>query len=270
MSGPRTFTGASPERGSGRKPPRAIPYLRVSTNEQATEGLGLDVQLQACRSWAQRNGYVLVPGERDEGISGTAPLDERPGLARALARLEDKAAEALIVYRLDRLARDIIVQETVVRRLEAAGRRVISATEPDITSSDEDPTRALVRGLLGLIAAYERAVIKGRLASARRLKAERGEYAGGRPPYGYAAVSGTLIPLPDEQRVLRRIAELRREGCSLQGICRRLADEGLKPRSAQRWHPWQIAKLLRRTSAYDGKPSARPRQSSSASSTVIS
>jgi DNA invertase Pin-like site-specific DNA recombinase len=192
---------------------------------------------------------VLVSGERDEGISGTAPLDERPGLARALARLEDGAAEALVVYRLDRLARDILVQETVVRRLEAKGRQVISATEPDITTSAEDPTREFLRGLLGLIAAYERAVIRGRLASARRLKAERGEYAGGRPPFGYAAASGTLIPVPEEQRVLRRIAELRREGCSLERICARLAEEGLKPRYAERWHPWQISKLLRRVSA---------------------
>ena len=83
---------------------KAIGYLRVSTAEQAN-GFGLEVQEQAIRTYARDRDIRLVSVLEDAGQSGSNGLDDRPALAKGLADLESGPATALIVYRLDRLAR---------------------------------------------------------------------------------------------------------------------------------------------------------------------
>src|SRR5688500_3608522 len=116
--------------------PRAVGYVRVSTAEQAANGFGLDVQEQAIRAHCREAGLRLIRVASDKGISGSNGLDTREGLARALMQLEANEAEVLIVYRLDRLDRDLILQETVIQRMAKVGARVVSVTEPDIDSDD--------------------------------------------------------------------------------------------------------------------------------------
>lgn len=221
--------------------PRAIGYVRVSTIEQVN-GFGLDVQETAIRSYAKEHGYRLVDVARDEGLSGSNGLDTRKGLADALAALERGEAEALIVYRLDRLARDLIVQETTIARLQEAGVTLLSVTEPDIDS--EDATRVLVRQVLGAIGQYERALIRSRMAAGRAAKAAKGGYAGGRPKFGYRAVAGELQPEPTEQAVIGFARKLRAEGKSIRQIAAALTEEGHKPKAGHVWHPPQVARLL--------------------------
>jgi len=85
----------------------------------------------------------------DEGISG---LQGRPGLAEALRRIENDEASVLVLYRLDRLARDLLLQETVVERLPWAVASVISVSEPDVDS--HELTRILIRQVLAAISQY--------------------------------------------------------------------------------------------------------------------
>ncbi|HXF72501.1 MAG TPA: recombinase family protein [Actinomycetota bacterium] len=220
---------------------RAIGYARVSTAEQV-QGFGLEVQERAIREWARSNRIRLLGVERDEGAPGSNGLDQRPGLARALARLEAGQAECLVVYRLDRLARDLVLQETTVRRLERRGRRVVSVTEPSVDG--DDPTRILVRQVLGALAQYERAVIQARMAAGREAKRARGGYVGGRPPYGFLARRGALEPVPEEQAAIALARELRRRGASYREIARRLSEAGYAPKGGGVWWPAQVGRLL--------------------------
>jgi len=55
-------------------------YARVSTDRQAEDGVGLDVQERAIRKWARDNGHRIVMVARDEGVSGSTTLDARAGL----------------------------------------------------------------------------------------------------------------------------------------------------------------------------------------------
>src|SRR5690242_10011662 len=97
---------------------RVISYTRVSTDRQAEQGLGLDAQRRAINSWAKTNGHKIVATFTDEGVSGSNGLDTRPGLANAFQALEDGQADAMVVYRLDRLARKLASQETWIETLE--------------------------------------------------------------------------------------------------------------------------------------------------------
>ena len=92
-----------------------IGYLRVSTNKQAEHGHGLDVQRKAIRVWAASNGHRVVAWYTDAGTSGADELAARNALPDAMADLQAKRSAGLAVYRLDRLARDVIIQETLIR-----------------------------------------------------------------------------------------------------------------------------------------------------------
>jgi DNA invertase Pin-like site-specific DNA recombinase len=221
---------------------KVVGYVRVSTERQADEGMGLDLQEAAIRDYCQTNGHRLVEVFTDEGISGA--LSERPGLGAALALLEQAGADGLVVYRLDRLARSLIHQETVVERLASRGRRVLSVSEADVDG--EDPTRVLVRQVLGAIAQYERALIVARMKAGRTAKAARGGYAGGAPPYGRRAVRRELRDDPKELKAVERVCQLRADGRSLRQIAAALTAEGFTPKRGLRWHPNTIRRILNR------------------------
>lgn len=222
---------------------KAIGYVRVSTQEQVT-GFGLDVQRKAVRDYCKAQGLALVAMHADEGISGSNGLDTRQGLATALAVIERHEAGALVVYRLDRLARDLLVQETTIARLRAAGASVLSVTEPDIDS--DDGTRVLVRQVLGAIGQYERTLIRGRMMAGKAAKVAGGGYGGGRPAFGYRAQDGGLVPDEREQACVALAKQLRSEGQSLRQIAAGLEGAGHRPKVGERWAPNQVRRILQR------------------------
>jgi DNA invertase Pin-like site-specific DNA recombinase len=170
---------------------KVIGYTRVSAAEQV-EGFGLTVQRKAITDHCKENGLRLIEVFSDEGGSGSNGLDARRGLSEVLAVVESDMVSGLVVYRLDRLARDLVLQETLMARMRKAGVEVLSVTEPDIDS--DDATRVLVRQVLGAIAQYERALIRSRMAAGRAAKMAIGGYAGGRPPFGWRAEGKELVP----------------------------------------------------------------------------
>ena len=224
-------------------------YLRVSTDRQAEEGLGLEVQEQAIRRWARQHGHRVVLWARDEGVSGSNGLDMREGLADALQALKDHQAEGLVVYRLDRLARDLVLQEQLladVRRMHAEVFSTSTAEASYLGDDPDDPSRKLIRQVLGAVNEYERAMIALRLRSGRRRKAENGGYAYGSPPYGWRAVGRELVEDAREQTALRRMRELRADGKSYRDIATVLHDEGHSPKRGNIWHPMTIRQVLNR------------------------
>lgn len=223
---------------------KVILYTRVSTDKQAEQGLGLQVQEKALRAWARNGSHKVVGLYTDSGISGSNGLDTRPGLAAAFADTQAGKAAALVVYRLDRLSRKLADQETWIEQLERAGRKVISITEPEY---GEDEMRALVRQILGAVAQYERAVIRKRLANGRAEKHAQGGYAYGGPPYGWAAVGKELVPVEDEQQVLVVMRQLRATGMSYAAVASALNDAGHVARRGG-WHAQTVSRALARTS----------------------
>src|SRR5207244_13557650 len=95
-----------------RKPRlRLVAYTRVSTDRQAERGFGLEVQREQIRRWAKSAGHRVVAWYEDAGVSGSNGVETRVALADALAALD--GADGVVVARLDRLARQLTVQEAV-------------------------------------------------------------------------------------------------------------------------------------------------------------
>lgn len=216
----------------------AVAYVRVSTDEQA---LGPEAQRAAVERWAQGNGVRIVGWHEDIGVSGGAPLEERPGLSAALAELQARRAGLLVVAKRDRVARDVLVAAMVERLAERAGARVMAA---DGTGNHDGPEGQLMRGIVDVFAQYERALIRARTKAALGVKKARGERVGALP-LGFEGDGSRLAPNAVEQRAIARVLELRRAGLSIRAIAAALNREGT-PARGNRWHPTTVARVLQR------------------------
>lgn len=225
-----------------------VGYVRVSTERQADEGFGLDVQRQGISRWARANEARIAVILGDEGISGAVGVEGRPALAEALAMVACGAVAGVVVARLDRLARTLAVQEAALAQVWKHGGKVFAADLGEVLQDDpDDPMRTAMRQMMGVFAQLERSMIAARLRAGRRMKAERGGYAYGSPGFGYRALDGVLVEDPSEQACIARVRELHGEGQSLRAIAAALAVEGFKPKRGERWHPSAIARLVSRT-----------------------
>jgi DNA invertase Pin-like site-specific DNA recombinase len=214
----------------------AVAYLRVSGKGQV-DGDGFPRQLAAVYAYAKTNGLTLAKVFREEGVSGTKELENRPALQRLLAAVASRNVSVVLVEKLDRLARDLMIQETILRDLQRRGVTLVSTMEPDLCS--DDPSRKLVRQIMGCIAEYEKSMIVSKLAGARqRMRAKTG-ICEGRKPYGERK---------GERRVIDRILALRAAGEAMDTIADTLNRQGLKPRCGRQWYGSSVRNVLLRQS----------------------
>ena len=226
-----------------------VGYIRVSSATQVDDGLGLDIQIEALEQWATAHGHQLLAIHRDEGITGTKDSADRPGLAGALLALED-GAEALVVMKLDRLARHLTVQEATLAQAWKHGARVFAVDVGEILRDDpDDPMRTAMRQMIGVFAQLERSMIAARMRAGRRMKHAKGGYAYGAPRFGQRAEDKSLVPATAEQKTIARIVELRSGGATLASICSTLEAEGRPAKRGTRWHPKVVARVLQRVAA---------------------
>jgi site-specific DNA recombinase len=221
---------------------KIIGYCRVSTDNQKEEGT-IDLQRQAIREYAESKGYELVNVFEDEGVSGG--IENRPGLAALFGYLElNKDIHSVIIYKLDRLARDLYIQEHLVKKMEALNAGLISTKEPDLASGD--PMRKAFRQFMGIVSELEKAFITMRLSGGRLNKAKKGGYAGGKPALGYRAVEGMLVIDSQEAETVKLIRKLRKQGLSLDGIALRLNSLNIPTkRGGNAWYKSTVAGILK-------------------------
>jgi len=221
---------------------RAVAYVRVSTDEQ---NLGPEAQRSAIEAWAEANGVRVVAWHHDLGVSGAKAPDERPGLCAALGSLRERKAGHLVVAVRDRLARDVYGAAAV----EAAAKDVGAVVTSVEGRNGDTPEDFLFRALEDYMAMVERLKIAQRTKAAMAQAAKRGRLVGS-VPYGFTTEEredGTYLrPLASEQRVVRRILDLRAEGLSYARVAEALNAKGPKPRSGGRWYAMQVKRVCER------------------------
>jgi DNA invertase Pin-like site-specific DNA recombinase len=225
-------------------------YTRVSTDRQAEQGFGLPIQKETIGRWARNSGHTIVSWHEDAGQSGAADLSERLGLGDALDACKEGKARGVVVARLDRLARDLVIQETIIGVVRRGKGRVYSCAPGEdamLDDDDTDPSRKLVRQVMGAVAEYERSVIRMRMAAGRARKKAAGGHSVGRPGYGWRAVDGELVPEPVEQTQIELMRSLRASGASYGHIA--IVLERLEVPTAvpgSRWQNNTVRRILER------------------------
>ncbi len=201
---------------------RAAIYARVSTDEQASRGT-IENQIHSCRDYCEKAGFEVIEEFLDEGVSGTIPLIERPEGARLIAATDSKSVAVVVVYRMDRLSRDVFEGLTARKRLEANVKLEYTDQRFDGTPDGE-----LQRNLMASIDQHERDNICIRLQNGLRNKVQlRGGYVASQRPYGYLRLDGNLEPHPEEAPVVGQMFEWANEGLSSYAIARRLDAEAV-------------------------------------------
>lgn len=222
---------------------KAVSYLRVSGKGQV-DGDGFPRQREAINAYAARQGVELVAEYRDEGVSGTRELEHRAGLAALIDRLESNGVRLVLIERADRLARDLLVGEVILGRFRALGVQVVEASSGvELTVGDQDPTRVLIRQVLGAVHQFDKAQVVLKLRAAReRQRLKRGRLEGVRP-YGYT---------PAEAQVLELMRELRRKPRgkprpSYAAVASELNKRAVPTRSGGTWSRAMVCRVLSRT-----------------------
>ena len=227
----------------------AVAYIRVSTEEQVSEGVSLDAQEAALRAYCTMRGLTLVELVKDAGVSAGKALVARDGGSRVLELVKSGEVGAVVAWKLDRLFRDCSDCLTVTGRWDRAG---VALHLVDMGGQAVDTGTAMGRFFLTILAGaaeMERNLIRERTSAGMSFKKARGERVGS-VPYGFRLASDgvNLEPEPAEQEVIDRVKALRAEGLTLQAITDRLNSDGT-PARGKRWHLTTVARLLKREAA---------------------
>lgn len=204
---------------------RIIGYCRVSGDGQhGNDQDGIPRQHRVIESWAKKNKLQISQWIEDLGVSGTLAFADRPELSKLLANL--KPAGIFVVEKADRLARDLIEGELIIRHLSKAGWQVISAETGEDLGNSESPTAILMRQLTGAIAEFDRRNIVARLRVSRERKRKESGKCEGRKAFS-------------DQNALNQIKRLIRKKCgvkpSLQWVANQLNAKGVKSASGKIW-----------------------------------
>jgi len=204
---------------------KAIGYIRVSTQEQAQSGLGLEAQAVAIRAEATRRGWDLEI-IADEGESGSKV--DRPGLLIAKDKLARGEVQALIVAKQDRLMRSSLGWAQIVSQSKDQKWSLICL---DINLDTASPMGECMGSILAAVAQFELEQIRKRTKDALAVKKAQG-YRLGRP-----------ATMPDETRA--RINALRNSGVTLQGVADTLNTEGIPTaRGGSKWYASTVQKAI--------------------------
>lgn len=208
---------------------KVIAYVRVSTEEQASQGVSLAAQESKVRAYCDLYGHDLVELVVDAGQS--AKSLNRPGLQQALAALKAGEAHGLLVLKLDRLTRSV---RDLGELLETYFQKsaLISIQEQCDTSS---AAGRLVLNVMTSVAQWERETISERTSTALQFKKSQGVKLG--------------APALEDQATIQRALALKGEGLTLRAIAEALTAEGFKTLKGGRWEAMTVKRLLARAGA---------------------
>ncbi len=216
---------------------KVFAYLRVSGKGQIN-GDGLVRQSTVIENYAKNNTLEIVKYFSDEGISGT--LENRPALASMLIDLELNGVKTVIIEKVDRLARDLMIQEAIINEFRNKKLKLISVYEGENILSD-DPTRKLVRQVLGAISEYDKKMTVLKLRAAReRKKLEFGKCEGRK---GYKEV------LPEIIIEIKKLRRKPRKGKrkTFEEITQVLNQKGFRSISGKKFTGNNVSTLLHRS-----------------------
>lgn len=224
-------------------------YIRVSTDEQAEEGFGLDVQRQQGLGLAMMKGWTTPKVYEDAGISGTLGPAKRPGLARLLADVKAGRVNVVIIAALDRLGRSTRIILDLVDMITEAGAELVSCRESLDTTT---PTGKFVLTLFAALAQLDRDQIVKRTTDGRNSRGRRDGDKGGNVPYGYRRVDSKLTVEPASASVVRRVFSLR-SMFSLNSIAGKFNSEGVPtPHGGKVWYASTVRQVLLNEPMYRG------------------
>lgn len=226
----------------------AVGYIRVSTENQAQDDkYGVDAQRQSIIQYAKDNGYIITKWYEDH-ISGAS--DRKPEWDKILStKVDNPPFQAVIVYKNDRVARDMKLYFYYLYKLDLKNIKLISVTE-DFKGEAEFAN--IYRALLQFVAEQERKNITRRTTAGRYEKAKKGGYCGGKAPYGYYTRNGKLYIDKEEAGMVRLVFKMLDRKIPMSNIADFLNSDGYRTRVGGYFYPSNINAIKKNRKFYEG------------------
>jgi DNA invertase Pin-like site-specific DNA recombinase len=205
---------------------KAVCYIRVSTEEQAREGVSLAAQEERLRAYCRMAGLEIVEMVREEGVSGGKALSTRPGGGRLLGLLGKGKAQNVIALKLDRLFRDA---EDALHQTKEWDREGIALHLVDMGGQTINTASAMGRFFLNMMAGFaelERNLIAERTGAALAHKKANGRVYSP-TPYGFDREGDALVKNSLEQKIIKDMKRMRENGWSFGKIADALNLRGI-------------------------------------------
>ena len=223
----------------------AIAYIRVSTSGQE-DMFGADAQKSAIEKYCAEHDLNIVDWYYEQ-MSGKA--DDRPVWSEVIKYTQNPPIEAVVVYRNDRVARDVYNFFGYKYLLRKNNVELISTVEDFGQFGVFAP---VIETVIATIGELERETLTKRTAGGRSVKAKQGGYSGGRPPYGYKAVNGELIIDEETAPAVRLIFDMRGEGATMLEIAEELKHRGYKTGLGREFSISSVQTILGNEKTYRG------------------
>ncbi len=247
---------------------KAAIYCRVSTEGQEQDGTSLNTQMDACLKYCDARRYDVI-ARFSEAYSGLAL--ERPKLAELRDLVQSEVIDYVVVYSLDRFARDPVHGVILMQELEKHGVALEAATET-VDNSEVGKLVFYIKGYAAKLDAERRRDATGRGKKAL-LKSGKLPQGTGIGVYGYTWVPEykKRIPLDREAKVVQRMFQMVAQGKSCFSIARALNEEGIPSKAGKRWEARTVSRIVRnpvyhgvtyfgRTKSVNGKQIATPEE----------
>jgi len=214
---------------------KAVCYVRVSTMEQATQGVSLEAQEEKLIAYCKMYGLEIVKIIKEEGISATKPLKDRPGGKELMGLVNSRKVNNVVALKLDRLFRNAEDALHVTRDWDSKG---VSLHLVDMGGQVINTKTAIGRFFLNMMAGFaelERNMIAERTAMALEHKKRNLEpYAP--TPLGYTRINDTLKKNDEEWEIVNLIFQLRSEKISYAKIAEELNNRGIPGKRGGKWY----------------------------------
>lgn len=200
---------------SDQKTPKVAIYVRVSTEEQAKEGLSIGAQKDRCQAFCRARGWDVYKIYVDAGYS--AGTVKRPAFQELLKDVESRLFNILLVYKIDRFSRRLKDLIDIFEELKENNVNFTSVTE------QIDTTTAMGEAffqIIGVFAQLERGMVRERVEMAFERKINAGELLN-RPPLGYRFENKKLVINEDEAQIVRQIFQMWADGIHYSEISKR-------------------------------------------------
>ena len=222
----------------------AVIYARYSSHSQTEQSI--EGQLHDAYQYAERCGYRVVGEYIDRALTGTS--DDRPDFQRMIRDSEKKQFQIVIVWKLDRFARNRYDSAIYKRMLRKHDVRVVSVME-NITDS---PEGIILEGLLESMAEYYSANLSENIRRGQKASIEKGWFCGGWVPMGYKVQDHKLIPDEKTAPLIRELYARYADGDSLADIAKDFNNRGFRTTRGATFKTATFDKVLP-NSAYIGE-----------------
>ena len=208
-------------------------YSDSGQSEQSIEG-----QRKVCHEYAERNGYKIIGEYVDRALTGTS--DSRPEYLRMIADSAKRQFQGVLVYQLDRFARNRYDSATYKARLKKNGVKVLSARE----NISDDASGVLMEAVLEGMAEYFSAELSQKVKRGMGLTAQKCEFTGSCVPLGYKIVDKKYAIDEDTAPIVKRIFEMYLAGNKMAEIIRYLNENGIKTSRGNPYNKNSIKRII--------------------------